>query len=88
MNTFENINYNAIKSINIVSESNTENLGFVLFTEYILEFEIAGLILLLGIISAIVLTYRKNPNNKYQDPSKQIDVSKKDRLKIIKGLKQ
>ena len=88
MNTFENINYNAIKSINIVSESNTENLGFVLFTEYILEFEIAGLILLLGIISAIVLTYRKNPKNKYQDPSKQIDVSKKDRLKIIKGLKQ
>ena len=88
MNTFENINYNAIKSINIVSESNTENLGFVLFTEYILEFEIAGLILLLGIISAIVLTYRKNPNNKYQDPSKQIDVSKKDRLKIIKGLKE
>ena len=85
MNTFENINYNAIKSINIVSESNTENLGFVLFTEYILEFEIAGLILLLGIISAIVLTHiEKNPNNKYQDPSKQIDVSKKDRLKIIK----
>ncbi len=88
MNTFENINYNAIKSINIISESNTENLGFVLFTDYILEFEIAGLILLLGIISAIVLTYRKNPKNKYQDPSKQIDVSKKDRLKIIKGLKQ
>ena len=58
------------------------------FTDYILEFEIAGLILLLGIISAIVLTYRKNPNNKYQDPSQQIDASKKDRLKIIKGLKQ
>ena len=76
VNTFENINYNAINSINIISESNTENLGFVLFTDYILEFEIAGLILLLGIISAIV-TYRKNPNNKYQDPSKQIDVSKK-----------
>ena len=60
VNTFENINYNAINSINIISESNTENLGFVLFTDYILEFEIAGLILLLGIISAIVLTYRKS----------------------------
>ena len=88
INTFENINYNAISSINIISESNTENLGFVLFTDYILEFEIAGLILLLGILSAIVLTYRKNPNNKYQDPARQIDVSKKDRLKIIKGLKE
>ena len=88
INTFENINYNAISSINIISESNTENLGFVLFTDYILEFEIAGLILLLGILSAIVLTYRKNPNNKYQDPARQIDVRKKDRLKIIKGLKE
>ena len=88
INTFENINYNAISSINIISESNTENLGFVLFTDYILEFEIAGLILLLGILSAIILTYRKNPNNKYQDPARQIDVRKKDRLKIIKGLKE
>tara|TARA_Y100001936_G_scaffold45910_1_gene44770 strand:- start:2739 stop:3335 length:597 start_codon:yes stop_codon:yes gene_type:complete len=88
INTFENINYNAISSINIISESNTENLGFVLFTDYILEFEIAGLILLLGILSAIILTYRKNPNNKYQDPARQIDVRKKDRLKVIKGLKE
>ena len=88
IDTFENINYNAIKSVNVISDSNTENLGFVLFTDYILEFEIAGLILLLGILSAIVLTYRKNPNNKYQDPTKQIDVRKKDRLKIIKGLRE
>ena len=83
-----NINYNAINSINVISESNTENLGYVLFTDYIVEFEIAGLILLLGILSAIVLTYRKNPNNKYQNPTEQIDVVKKDRLKIIKGLKE
>ena len=88
INTFENIDYNAVKNINVISESNTENLGYVLFTEYILEFEIAGLILLLGILSAIVLTYRKNTNNKYQDPSKQIEVSKNDRLKIITGLKE
>ena len=88
INTFENIDYNAVKNINVISESNTENLGYVLFSEYILEFEIAGLILLLGILSAIVLTYRKNTNNKYQDPSKQIEVSKKDRLKIITGLKE
>ena len=88
INTFENINYNAVNNINIISESNTENLGYLLFTEYILEFEIAGLILLLGIIAAIVLTYRKNPDNKFQNPSKQIEVSKKDRLKVITGLKE
>ena len=88
INTFENIDYNAVKNIEIVSDSNTENLGYLLFTKYIIEFEIAGLILLLGIISAIVLTYRKNPKNKYQNPTKQISASKKDRLKIITDLKE
>ena len=87
INTFENIDYNAVKNIEIISDSNTENLGYLLFTKYIIEFEIAGLILLLGIISAIVLTYRKNPKNKYQNPTMQISASKKDRLKIIKDLK-
>lgn len=88
INTFENIDYNAIKNIEIISDSNTENLGYLLFTKYIIEFEIAGLILLLGIISAIILTYRKNPKNKYQNPTKQISASKKDRLKIITDLKE
>ena len=88
INTFENINYNAIKNIEIISDSNTENLGYLLFTKYIIEFEIAGLILLLGIISAIVLTYKKNPKNKFQNPTSQISANKKDRLKIITGLKE
>ena len=88
INTFENIDYNVVKNIEIISDSNTENLGYLLFTKYIIEFEIAGLILLLGIISAIVLTYRKNPKNKYQNPTKQISASKKDRLKIITDLKE
>ena len=88
INTFENIDYNAVKNIEIISDSNTENLGYLLFTKYIIEFEIAGLILLLGILSAIVLTYRKNPKNKYQNPTKQISASKKDRLKIITDLKE
>lgn len=88
INTFENIDYNAVKNIEIISKSNTENLGYLLFTKYLVEFEIAGLILLLGIISAIVLTYKKNPKNKYQNPTKQISVTKKDRLKVITGLKE
>ena len=88
INTFENIDYNAIKNIEIISDSNTENLGYLLFTKYIIEFEIACLILLLGIISAIVLTYKKNPKNKFQNPTSQISANKKDRLKIITGLKE
>ena len=88
INTFENIDYNAIRNIEIISDNNTENLGYLLFTKYIIEFEIAGLILLLGIISAIVLTYKRNPKNKFQNPTNQISINKKDRLKIITGLKE
>ena len=47
INTFENIDYNAIRNIEIISDSNTENLGYLLFTRYIIEFEIAGLIIYL-----------------------------------------
>ena len=50
--------------------------------------ELNGRLAMLGIIAAIVLTYRKNPDNKFQNPSKQIEVSKKDRLKVITGLKE
>jgi len=56
----------------------------LLYTEYIIAFEIAAIILLLGIISAITLTHSKNTSTKYQVPSEQISASKDDRLRIMK----
>ncbi len=64
--------------------SNTEELGMALFTEHLYAFEIAAVILLVGIIAAIGLTMRKRPETKYQDVSKQVVVKAKDRLRIIK----
>ena len=55
-------------------KDNTKNLGYVLYTEYILAFEIAAILLLLGIISAITLTQQKSISNKYQNPSEQVFV--------------
>ena len=81
---FENSNNNIITEINILGEDNTKNLGYVLYTEYILAFEIAAMLLLLGIISAITLTQQKNSENKYQNPSHQINANKKERLSVIK----
>ena len=81
---FSNSNMDITNSINIIGEDNTKNLGYVLYTEYILAFEIAAIILLLGIISAITLTHQKSTTNKYQNPSEQVNVKKIDRLKIIK----
>ena len=54
-----------------------------MYTEYLLAFEIAAIILLLGIISAITLTHKKSETNKYQNPGDQVNVSKNARLKII-----
>jgi len=83
-NQFDNSGKNIITSIDLIGTDNTKNLGYLLYTEYLLAFEIAAIILLLGIISAITLTLRKSTTNKYQNPSQQVNVSKNERLRIIK----
>ena len=83
-NQFDNSSKNIITSIDLIGTDNTKNLGYLLYTEYLLAFEIAAIISLLGIISAITLTLRKSTTNKYQNPSQQVNVSKNERLRIIK----
>jgi NADH-quinone oxidoreductase subunit J len=52
--------------------TNTEALGLVLYTRYIYYFQAAGLVLLVAMIGAIVLTLRHKPYIKRQDVSAQI----------------
>lgn len=63
--------------------SNTEELGMLLYSEYLFQFEIAAIILLVAIVAAIALTMRRRPETKYQKPSEQIGVTKADRLRIV-----
>ena len=63
--------------------SNTEMLGELLYSEYLFQFEIAAIILLVAIVAAIALTMRRRPDTKYQTPSMQIDVAKEDRLRVV-----
>src|SRR5215212_2539273 len=51
--------------------SNTKALGRVLYTDYVLAFEIAAVILLVAIVAAISLTLRKRKDSRAQDPSAQ-----------------
>ena len=81
---FVDVDKNIINEIKIIGDDNTKNLGYLLYTEYILAVEISAIILLLGIVSAITLTHQKNPANKYQIPSEQVNIKKEDRIKIIK----
>ncbi|MGH8127426.1 MAG: NADH-quinone oxidoreductase subunit J [Gammaproteobacteria bacterium] len=57
-----------------IHASNTRELGRVLYTHYVYAFEIAAVILLLGIVAAISLSLRWRPDTKHQDPSKQVRV--------------
>ena len=64
--------------------SNTRELGKILYTEYVLPFEVAAVILLVAIIAAIALTMRRRPQTKYQTPGKQVQVKRNDRLRVVK----
>jgi NADH-quinone oxidoreductase subunit J len=52
--------------------SNTEALGLVLYTRYIYFFQVAGLVLLVAMIGAIVLTLRHKPNVRRQIVAEQV----------------
>jgi NADH-quinone oxidoreductase subunit J len=52
--------------------SNTEALGLILYTKYVYFFEAAGVILLIAMIGAIVLTLRHKPGVRRQDVGRQV----------------
>jgi len=63
--------------------SNTAELGAELYTRYVYPFEIAGVILLVGIVAAIALTLRRRPGTRTQDPAVQVRVKRGDRLRVV-----
>ena len=63
--------------------SNTHQLGNVLYTDYIYLFQIAGIILLLSMIGAIVLTYRKRDGVKTQSYINQISRESKTSVEVV-----
>ena len=68
-----------------VSETttNTHLLGNVLYTDYIHLFQLSGMILLVAMIGAIVLTFRERSGLKRQSYFKQISREKKDGVEVI-----
>ena len=63
--------------------SNTHQLGSVLYTDYIYLFQIAGIILLLSMVGAIVLTYRKREGVKKQSYINQISRESTTSLEVV-----
>lgn len=64
--------------------TNTQQLGRVLYTDYVYFFQAAGFVLLVAMIGAIVLTLRHKANVKRQDISAQVARQPKDGMKVVK----
>ena len=63
--------------------SNTKSIGALMFTDFVYPFELASIILLVGMIAAIVLTYRGPKMSKYTNPNEQVFVKASDRVRVL-----
>ena len=70
-------------TLSISNISNTHQLGLVMYTDYILYFQLAGIILLLSMIGAILLTFRKRPGVKKQSYLKQISRERSEGVEVL-----
>jgi len=64
--------------------SNTEALGLVLYTHYVYFFQVSGLILLVAMIGAIVLTLRHKARVQRQDIATQVARTPADSIEVVK----
>ena len=64
--------------------TNTEALGQILYTDYIYAFQIAGLILLVAMIGAIVLTHRRRPGVRRQKVAEQQARTRDEAMEVQK----
>lgn len=69
---------------NLGEISNTVELGKLLYTQYALQFEITGVILLVAIIAAISLAIFQPFTSKHQSVEAQININKSDRIRTVK----
>ena len=74
---------NPSKSLLSNDLSNTHSLGQVLYTDYIHIFQISGMILLIAMIGAIVLTYRQREGVKKQSYIKQISRERSEGVEVL-----
>ncbi|UXM96099.1 NADH-quinone oxidoreductase subunit J [Bartonella sp. HY329] len=74
----------AAKAASDVAKTNTQALGEILYTDYVLYFQLAGLVLLVAMIGAIVLTLRHRPNVKRQSIAAQVARTPETAIEIKK----
>jgi NADH-quinone oxidoreductase subunit J len=68
----------------VIAISNTQAIGNILYTDYFYPFQISGLILLVSMIGAIVLTHRARPGVRRQKIANQVARKRSDAVQIVK----
>ena len=66
-----------------LNTTNTHEIGKILYTDYIHVFQLSGMILLVAMIGAIVLTFRRREGIKRQSYFKQISRERKDGVELV-----
>jgi NADH-quinone oxidoreductase subunit J len=75
--------FNLNNSINNYTVSNTHSLGQILYTDYVHVFQLSGMILLVAMIGAIVLTFRQRSGVKTQSYLKQISRERSEGVEVL-----
>lgn len=71
-------------TVNAAQVDNAKELGKLLFTQYLVQLEVAAAILLVAMIAAIALTLRARKDSKYVSPGDQVRVRSADRMTVVK----
>lgn len=83
--SFAAVSGNVANPVPVLTQlSNTESLGRLLYTDYIYAFQLAGLILFVAMIGAIVLTHRTRPGVLRQKVSEQYARTPEESMEIVK----
>ena len=64
--------------------SNTTWLARALFTEFVLPFEVAAVILTVAVVAAVLLTLRRREGVRHQNPAEQVRVRAADRVRLVR----
>ena len=75
---------NLSNSSNLEQKNNTISLGNIIYTDFALLFQMCGVILLVAMIGAIVLTLRNRPGVRKQIVKNQIDTKKSDVIEVVR----
>lgn len=72
-----------VEQSSLTALSNTEEIGMVLYTDYVFAFELAAVLLLVAIVAAITLAHRQAIRSKRQSILKQLMTRPEERVKLV-----